>query len=243
MATVYSNYSSGWKPSGSSVTKKYRSRLDYSTSSGTTSVTITASCYANINSPVNAPVSGSLNLAGSSYSGSGNFDFDGSTTLRMVSSKSKTISRGKSAKTVTVSASVWSSKGDWTGQHMTASHTITISALPKYTVTFNANGHGTAPANQTVFHGDKATKPANPTAPGYRFKGWYTDPFGLFAFNFSTAITSNKTLYAKWTRVPVYCKVNDQWQPCEVYVKIDGVWKTATDNIYVKVNGVWELIQ
>lgn len=68
-----------------------------------------------------------------------------------------------------------------------------------HTVTFNANGHGTAPSAQTVTDGQKATKPTNPTAEGYTFGGWYTDQTCTTAFDFNTAITKDITLYAKWT--------------------------------------------
>ena len=68
-----------------------------------------------------------------------------------------------------------------------------------YTVTFNANGHGTAPAAQTVSQGEKATTPTAPTANGYTFEGWYTDKNCTSAFDFNTAITEDITLYAKWT--------------------------------------------
>ncbi|MCI5568767.1 MAG: InlB B-repeat-containing protein [Lachnospiraceae bacterium] len=69
-----------------------------------------------------------------------------------------------------------------------------------YTVTFDANGHGTAPAAQTVEHGKTATKPANPTASGWTFKGWYTEAACTNAYDFSTAVTGNITLYAKWVK-------------------------------------------
>ena len=69
-----------------------------------------------------------------------------------------------------------------------------------YTVTFDANGHGTAPAAQTVEDGKTATKPADPTASGWTFKGWYKDKDCKNAFDFSTPITGNITLYAKWTQ-------------------------------------------
>ena len=71
----------------------------------------------------------------------------------------------------------------------------------KYTVTFNANGYGTAPAAQTVTSGSKATKPTDPTASGYTFGGWYTDSACTKAYSFDTAVTANITLYAKWTAV------------------------------------------
>ena len=69
-----------------------------------------------------------------------------------------------------------------------------------YTVTFNANGHGTAPASQTVEEGKKATKPKDPTASGYTFGGWYTDKECKSAYSFDTAVTKDITLYAKWTK-------------------------------------------
>lgn len=75
----------------------------------------------------------------------------------------------------------------------------TVPPVPtSYTVTFNMNGHGTQITGQTVEDGGKATKPANPTASGYTFKGWYTDSTFQTAFDFDTAIHADTTLYAKW---------------------------------------------
>lgn len=70
-----------------------------------------------------------------------------------------------------------------------------FTTLQTYTVTFNTDG-GTAVESQTVDHGSKATKPANPTKTGYTFAGWYTEADTEFDFN--TPITSATTLYAKW---------------------------------------------
>ncbi len=67
-----------------------------------------------------------------------------------------------------------------------------------YTVTFNSNGHGTAPSAQTVESGSKATEPAALTADGYTFGGWYTEEGCENEYDFNTAVTSNITLYAKW---------------------------------------------
>ena len=68
-----------------------------------------------------------------------------------------------------------------------------------YTVTFNANGHGSAPAPQSVEEGKTASKPADPTASGWKFGGWYTEAACANAYNFSTPVTADITLYAKWT--------------------------------------------
>lgn len=83
-----------------------------------------------------------------------------------------------------------------------ASHVETraIDPLVGYTVTFDANGHGTAPDAQTVESGKTAEKPKNPTADGYAFGGWYTDAKCTTVFDFGTAITEDITLYAKWTK-------------------------------------------
>ena len=70
-----------------------------------------------------------------------------------------------------------------------------------YSVSFNANGHGTAPNPQTVKSGEKATKPTDPTATGYIFAGWFTDTQGTTAYNFNNAVSSNLQLYAKWTAI------------------------------------------
>ncbi len=68
-----------------------------------------------------------------------------------------------------------------------------------FTVTFNANGHGTTPASQTINSGEKAAEPTDPTETGWIFGGWYKEAACTNAFNFSTPITGNITLYARWT--------------------------------------------
>ena len=68
-----------------------------------------------------------------------------------------------------------------------------------YTVTFNVNGGSTVSA-QTVLSGGKVTKPTDPTKTGYTFGGWFKDTAFKYAWNFATdTVTSNVTLYAKWT--------------------------------------------
>ena len=69
-----------------------------------------------------------------------------------------------------------------------------------YTVTFNANGQGTAPASQTVDYGNKVTEPTAPEVKGYTFGGWYADSECTKVWDFATStVTDNVTLYAKWT--------------------------------------------
>ncbi len=75
-----------------------------------------------------------------------------------------------------------------------ASITIKISALPEYTVTFDAAG-GSSVASQTVTKGQTATQPTAPTKAGYVFKGWTLNGA---AYNFATPVTGNVTLVASW---------------------------------------------
>lgn len=67
------------------------------------------------------------------------------------------------------------------------------------TLTFNANGHGTAPDAQTIIKGQKATEPTAPTAEGYDFGGWYNEAGTTTEFSFDTALSADKIIYAKWT--------------------------------------------
>ncbi len=66
--------------------------------------------------------------------------------------------------------------------------------IEKFTVTFDSNG-GSAVAAQKVESGKTASEPAAPTREGYTFKGWLN---GEKAFSFSTKITADITLTAKW---------------------------------------------
>ena len=75
----------------------------------------------------------------------------------------------------------------------------TFKALPEgiYSVTFNSMG-GTSVETQKIESGKTATEPTAPTKDGFTFGGWYTDSDFTTAFSFSTEITANITLYAKW---------------------------------------------
>ena len=66
-----------------------------------------------------------------------------------------------------------------------------------YTVKFNSNG-GSNVSDQTVVSGGKATKPNDPTKDGYKFGGWYSNAELTKVYDFSSKVTANITLYAKW---------------------------------------------
>ena len=72
--------------------------------------------------------------------------------------------------------------------------------MGEYTVTFDANGHGTAPSEQKTTYGGKITEPAAPTAENYYFQGWFKESTCKNIWDFaSDIVTANITLYAKWS--------------------------------------------
>ena len=69
-------------------------------------------------------------------------------------------------------------------------YTVTIRRKPMYVVTFNTQGSSVD--SQTIEEDSFAVEPeTNPTRAGYTFDGW--------DFDFSSAITDNTTINAKWT--------------------------------------------
>ena len=82
--------------------------------------------------------------------------------------------------------------------------TKTTIKFPRH-VSFVMNGHGTAPADQTVYTGDPIAEIAKPTATaeGYNFAGWYTDEGLTKKFDDKNdTISGDTTLYAKWEKIP-----------------------------------------
>ncbi len=76
---------------------------------------------------------------------------------------------------------------------------ITFDSSFKYKVSFVNFGNGLTPQTQYVSKGKTVTRPDDPSAEGWVFGGWYTDPACTQAYNFSTPVTTDIILYAKWT--------------------------------------------
>lgn len=72
------------------------------------------------------------------------------------------------------------------------------SLTTRYTVTFDTQG-GSEIDSIRVTRNGTVTKPEKPTKDGYIFEGWFTDKDCTQAYDFSTRVTKNITLYAKWT--------------------------------------------
>lgn len=96
--------------------------------------------------------------------------------------------------------------GTWQGQ--VALTSITIPALPTYSVTYNANGGSGTTASQTKTYGQALTLRANGfTRSGFSFKRWNTNTTDTgTAYNASSSYTGNAalSLYAIWNRTVMF---------------------------------------
>lgn len=80
---------------------------------------------------------------------------------------------------------------------------LTITAqwtINYYTFTFDSQG-GSAVKAQSIAYLGTATEPEAPTRAGYKFRGWYTDTTFRTEYDFSTPVTEDTTVYARWTLI------------------------------------------
>ncbi|MBS7286012.1 MAG: InlB B-repeat-containing protein [Kiritimatiellae bacterium] len=96
------------------------------------------------------------------------------------------------------------------GTKIEASSTVSITSeqtlyarwtAKSYTVTFNANGGTVTTSPKSVTYASTYGELPEPTRTGYTFAGWYTAKSGGTKFEASStvSITSEQTLYARWT--------------------------------------------
>jgi uncharacterized repeat protein (TIGR02543 family) len=76
--------------------------------------------------------------------------------------------------------------------------------LVVYTVKFNTNGGLPEIPDQTVNNGSPITVPENPSKIGAEFAAWCTDEELTKEWNVTDPVTSDMTLYAKYTPLAVY---------------------------------------
>lgn len=85
------------------------------------------------------------------------------------------------------------------------STTVTVPALPTYTVTYDANGGSGAPSSQTKVHGTTLKLSSTvPTRTGYTFVGWNTSNTATSDSYYAGGnYTANEgaTLYAVWSAI------------------------------------------
>lgn len=111
-----------------------------------------------------------------------------------------------------------------------------------YKVTFDLNYDTGTGSNvyttQDVIYGEAAVKPDDPARDGWIFGGWYTESGCENPYDFSTPVTDNITLYAKWARNTYTVTFNNgygddyaagtPWAP--QYVEYQGYLTAPTEN-------------
>ncbi|MCH5148139.1 MAG: InlB B-repeat-containing protein [Clostridiales bacterium] len=97
---------------------------------------------------------------------------------------------------------------------------------------FDMQGHGEQIPTQKLEEGQKPTKPADPSATGYTFAGWYTNPeCDGDEYDFSSEVSENTTLYAKWTVTVTFNMQGHGTAPEVQNVKVGGLVTKPEDPV------------
>ena len=83
--------------------------------------------------------------------------------------------------------------------------------------------HGDPPTSQNVKYNGTAGNPGKLTAEGYTFIGWYADDARTKEFDFSTPITSDTKVYAKWEKNAPVLPDTYALNVSGAFVYVDGV--------------------
>lgn len=83
--------------------------------------------------------------------------------------------------------------------------------------------HGDPPTSQNVKYNGTATDPGTLKAEGYTFVGWYADAAHTTEFNFSTPITGDTKVYAKWEKNAPVLPDTYELNVSGAFVYVDGV--------------------
>lgn len=132
------------------------------------------------------------------------FDSDGGSTIT-----ASTINSGDKVSKPTnpmkngYSFKEWQLNGSAYDFNKVVTSDITLKAIYSinlYKVTFNSSG-GSDVSAQTITHGNKVSKPNDPTRSGYIFKGWLSEGA---TYDFDRIITADIMLTATWEMKPTY---------------------------------------
>ena len=88
--------------------------------------------------------------------------------------------------------------------------------------------HGKTPTSQNVKYNGTADDPGKLTEEGYTFIGWYTDEAHKTKFDFSTPITGDTKVYAKWEKNAPVLPDTYALNVSGAFVYVDGVDVTAS---------------
>ena len=87
--------------------------------------------------------------------------------------------------------------------------------------------HGNAPTSQNVKYNGTANDPGKLSEDGYTFIGWYADEAHKTKFDFSTPITGDTKVYAKWEKNAPVLPDTYALNVSGAFVYVDGVDVTA----------------
>ena len=114
--------------------------------------------------------------------------------------------------------------------------TPSSSTATGYTITYDLNGHGDAIAEVTNATALPNPLPAPKAADGYTFVGWYIDSELTTAAEAGATLTSDVTLYAKWTPITDLFTLTVVTSETET-VKVDSRSSVDVSSKYATITG------
>ena len=114
-----------------------------------------------------------------------------------------------------------------------------------YVASFDMKGHGTQIPSQDILIGGTVSEPSSPSEKNYMFRGWFSDSSTTRAWDFSTRVYSDVTLYALWevqTHQPTGVTLNFETvgggsvSPSKISVPLGAVITVDGDKLKI-VNG------
>ena len=78
---------------------------------------------------------------------------------------------------------------------------IYFGQIPLCAVSFDVAGHGSAPAEQAVYAGERPDEPEDPSEEGWAFRGWFAEG-STEPFDFTAPIAEDVVLTASWEQIP-----------------------------------------
>lgn len=116
------------------------------------------------------------------------------------------LANGGSYKVVDDEGHTWLFQNEKAAQDFTGSQGGASKPVERvtHTVTFDDCLENTENASAEVPNGQTVAQPQDPVCAGYRFLGWYELENGAYAaeaYDFTTPVTADLTLYAKWERI------------------------------------------
>lgn len=111
-------------------------------------------------------------------------------------------------------------------------HSNDVTPTERFEVQFVSND-GTVLDYATVTAGQAVTEPETPVLDGFVFKGWFTDKDCTTAYDFTTPVEGDMTLYAKWVAVDKSA-LKEQIQKAEDMISkkdqyVAGNWQQLVD--------------